>query len=514
MLTLLLKLLCLIKVAISLKPNVLFIVIDDLKPNLGCFGYKNAYTPNIDKLASKSFIFDNAFAQQALCGPSRVSFLTSRRPDSLHLYDVHSYWRDQVGNFTSLPQHFKENGYYTYSIGKIFHPGKTSNFTDDYPYSWSKIPFHSKTQRYKNDKACPDNQGKLKSNLLCPVDVSLQPDGTLPDIEILNAAASFLKFKENITNKPYFLAVGFHKPHIPFKFPIKYLDYHPLDKVELPSNRWRPSLMPEVAWNPWIDIRKRDDIKSLNITFPFGVIPDDYTKKIIQHYDASISYIDDLIGQLLKQVDNKTIIVLTSDHGFSHGEHGEFSKYSNFDVATKVPLIIYIPNLIKDKIVVKNLVELVDLFPTLVDLSQVSRPIPVCDINKKYEVLCTEGQSMVPILVKAVKKEYYLGKSAVFTQYPRPGTYPLYNSDQPALKDIKIMGYSIRTKRYRYTEWISFNHTNFKPNWSIVYGKELYDHLIDSKEDLNLENRPELLYIIKNLRKKLKLGWRHIQQNI
>lgn len=168
-----------------------------------------------------NFIY--TFFQQALCAPSRNSLLTSRRPDSLRLYDFYSYWRTTVGNFTTLPQYFKENGYFTYSIGKVFHPGISSNFSDDYPFSWSIKPFHPKTEVYMNSKVCIDANGNLAKNLLCPVIVNLQPDETLPDLESSQEAVRFLKNKEKITRKPFFLAVGFHKPHIPFKFPIEYL---------------------------------------------------------------------------------------------------------------------------------------------------------------------------------------------------------------------------------------------------------------------------------------------------
>uniref|UniRef100_A0A1Y1KS11 Sulfatase N-terminal domain-containing protein n=1 Tax=Photinus pyralis TaxID=7054 RepID=A0A1Y1KS11_PHOPY len=204
------------------KPNVLFIIVDDLRPSLGIYGDDNARTPNIDALAKKSAVFTNVFAQQALCAPSRNSFLTSRRPDSLHLYDFNSYWRDVAGNFTTIPQLFKENGYYTHSIGKVFHPGKSSNFTDDSLYSWSRSPYHPPTEKYKNAKVCVTRNG-LAQNILCPVIVNEQPGGSLPDLESLSAAKDFLKYHKQISTLPYFLAVGFHKPHIPLKFPIEYL---------------------------------------------------------------------------------------------------------------------------------------------------------------------------------------------------------------------------------------------------------------------------------------------------
>ncbi|XP_018572452.1 iduronate 2-sulfatase [Anoplophora glabripennis] len=497
------------KNAFAKQPNILFIIIDDLKPAIRSFGYKNAYTPNIDALAEKSFLFTKAFAQQALCAPSRNSLLTSRRPDTLHLYDFYNYWRATVGNFTTLPQYFKESGYYTYSVGKVFHPGISSNFTDDCPYSWSAKPFHPKTEVYENSKVCIDKDGSLAQNLLCPVIVDLQPKETLPDLETLNESLYFLRNKNKITTKPFFLAVGFHKPHIPFRFPLQYLDYHPLKNITLPSNRWRPSLLPDVAWNPWTDIREREDIKKINVPFPYGPLPDETIREIIQAYNAATSYIDDLVGKLLNEVDKNTIIVLTSDHGWSLGQHGEFAKYSNFEEATRVPLLIRVPHLTEKKIVCDNLVELVDIFPTLVDLTQVAQPLKVC--SNDTSIVCTEGLSLVPIMIKNIQNKISTKKSAVFTQYPRPGIHPSVepNSDKPHLKDIKIMGYSIKTQRYRYTEWIRFFPNNFTVDWSNTYGKELYDHFIDPEENMNLVNRNELSTTVKRLRIKLILGWRH-----
>lgn len=487
-----------------------FTITNDLRPAIKSFGDNDAVTPNIDKLSTKSFQFRNAFAQQALCAPSRNSFLTSRRPDSLHLYDFDNYWRSFAGNFTTLPQHFKNNGYFTHSIGKIFHPGASSNYTDDFPYSWSQKPFHPKTEAFMNAKTCIDSNGNYARNLICPVIVESQPMATLPDMESLIAAQTFLKNAKSL-NKSYFLAVGFHKPHIPFKFPYEYLNLHPLDKISLPKNRFRSSSLPTTAWNPWTDIRERDDFKKLNVSFPYGPVPDDFTKQILQAYRAATSYVDDLIGQLLRYVDKNTIIVLLGDHGWSLAEHGEFAKYSNYEVATKVPLLIHVPGLVSHEIISYDLVELVDIFPTLVDLTQISSPLITCPLNGTIQ-LCTEGRSLVPLMVEKLgKKGNYIKKAAIFTQYPRPGPYPTMhpNSDKPKLKDIKIMGYSIQTGQHRYCEWVEFNSKSLTANWTRLYANELYDHLIDPEENINLADRIELLSVIKELQNRLRLGWRY-----
>lgn len=297
--------------------------------------------------------------------------LTSRRPDVLHLYDWNSYWRKTVGNFTTLPQYFKENGYETLSIGKIFHPGPSSNYNDDYPMSWSNETFHPTTEQYMNDAVCCDKRTHtLQQNLVCPVNVKTQPSHTLPDMQSIAEAKRLLHtFKR--TQKPYFIAIGLHKPHIPFRFPSKYLRYHRIDKFQKNDFTHVPYNLPTVAYNPYNDIRRRDDVQHLNISFPFGPMEKHFAWHIRQAYYASVTYVDHLVGDLLKSVDfSTTIVALTSDHGYSLGEHAEWAKYSNYDIAVRVPLLIYTPqHQYSNAMHINEFVELVDIFPTLVDLA-------------------------------------------------------------------------------------------------------------------------------------------------
>ncbi|KAL4231270.1 hypothetical protein ACF0H5_008850 [Mactra antiquata] len=556
--------------------NVLFIIVDDLRPTLGCYDELYMKTPSIDLLAQNSVVFENAYCQQALCGPSRVSLLTSRRPDSTHLYDFYSYWRRVAGNFTTLPQHFKNNGYFTASVGKVFHPGKSSNYTDDYPYSWSVPAYHPSTQKYKMAKVCPGSDGKLHMNLVCPVDVDKMPEHTLPDIQSTQYAVNVLKNMSMNRQQPFFLAVGYHKPHIPLKYPKQYLDLYPLDKVPPVPNPTYPSKLPTVAWNPWTDLREREDIQSLNISFPYGPVPGEFSQLIRQSYFAATSYMDDQIGILLSKLheyglDNNTIISFVGDHGWSLGEHQEWSKYSNFEVSTRVPLMFYVPGvtssiqsrpfsnikLLRDteskistvqqnhsKMKVTNhkrtpvLAELVDLFPTLAELAFINEPF-TCPENSTFD-LCTEGSSLAPFIYKTsfnamfkmdnlsksdfskmvayfheheifknlANKNAFL-KTAAFSQYPRPSDIPMEDSDKPCLKNISIMGYSMRTSKYRYTEWVNFNHTSFKMDWSKVHARELYDHNLDSEENNNLAGVKQYHDLVNSLSHKLHLGWRY-----
>ncbi|TGZ50219.1 Uncharacterized protein DBV15_11577 [Temnothorax longispinosus] len=526
--------------AVVARPNILLIIVDDLRTTLGCYGDVNAYTPNIDALAEDSVVFTEAFAQQALCAPSRNSFLTSRRPDTLRLYDFYNYWRDEAGNYTTLPEHLKNNGYTTMSIGKVFHPGISSNGSDDSPYSWTEKPFHPYTDRYKNAPVCrTSSQSEAATNLICPVRVSTMPNKTLPDVETLREARKFIH-KHRKDSDPFFLAVGFQKPHVPFKYPKRYLKYHPIWKFKVPKPYLWPENVNNVSYNPWTDLRWRKDVARLKLIFPWERIP-----------------------------------------GWALGEHAVWSKYSNFDVAVHVPLIISIPTVTSDTDnysaiptdhtrynaqitnnvteyvrkykenlsgvyiqqgrnkstrnsalhlkkhcrVTEATVELVDIFPTVADLAGV--PIPICQINdtdddrshsrnvlisrKKTLDLCGEGITLLPLIKSTLECQTIPWKKAAFSQYPRPGIQPTLrpNSDKPRLKEINIMGYSLKTSDYRYTAWIPFAHETCKPDWDIIIAEELYDHRIDRAEDFNIEASPKMLKTKEYLRALLKDGWRN-----
>ncbi|KAM8909385.1 iduronate 2-sulfatase isoform 1-T1 [Spinachia spinachia] len=497
------------------RRNVLFIMADDLRTSLGCYGDAVAQTPNIDQLASRSQVFLNAYAQQAVCAPSRTSMLTSRRPDTTRLYDFNSYWRSHSGNYTTLPQYFKSKGYHTMSVGKVFHPGIASNHSDDYPYSWSTPAYHPASFRYEKEKVCKGEDGKLHANLLCAVSVAEQPGGTLPDMESTDEAVRLLESRAD-DDVPFFLAVGFHKPHIPFRIPQEYLSLYPIGEMTLAPDTDVPTLLPPVAYNPWTDVRLRDDVQKRNISFPYGPIPKDFQLRIRQHYYAAVSYVDAQVGRLLDALDrlrlaDSTVVVFCSDHGWSLGEHGEWAKYSNFDVSTRVPLIFYVPwvttknNWLEnstfpfidvvtqlerrakisppDVNVIRKVVELVSVFPTLCYLAGLKAPKPCPDISFQEE-LCTEGENMAYTFQHQEQRQSE--EAVAFSQYPRPSDTPQVNSDLPDLKDIKIMGYSLRSWDYRYTLWLGFNPETFQVNVSDVHAGELYMLADDPGQDKNI----------------------------
>lgn len=544
------------------KPNVLFIVIDDLRPELGCYG-SPVLTPNIDQLASQSIKFTNAHAQQTVCNPSRSSFLTSRRPDTTRVFDNSGYWRNIGGNFTTLPQYFKQNGYFTASIGKIFHHTATPNKTDDYPHSWSIPPYHPPTQQYKRAKVCLAPDGTKHEYLLCPVDPSQQPGGSLPDIQTADYTVSMMhnissrrqhrssEANKHLPREPFFLGVGFHKPHIPYKFPKEFLTLYPLKDVSIAPNPNLPSSLPEVAFEPYTSLREREDIAALNLSFPYGPVPLHYHKLIRQHYYAATSYVDFQVGKVLQSLEDNgfadnTIIVLVGDHGWQLGEHSEFAKFSNYATATRVPLMVYIPSSFSqdqqwnidglkhfrgrkfgfqnvftkwaDKtshghsstvggLVSDVLVELVDLFPTLTDLAGL-HSVKGCPLDSHDVQLCTEGFSQVPLMKSLTDGSKINWKNCTFSQYPRPSDVPQQNTDTPKTKDIKIMGYAIRTVKFRYTEWIGFSPSTFKGNWSDVHARELYDHQMDAYEDFNVVEQPQYRQVVDELSKALRGGWK------
>ncbi|XP_077983838.1 iduronate 2-sulfatase-like [Glandiceps talaboti] len=555
------------------KPNVLFVVYDDLRPTVGCYGGEYPYiTPNLDQLAKYSVRFDRAYAQQAVCGPSRTSFLTGRRPDTTRLYDFGSYWREFAGNFTTIPQHFKENGYFTVSMGKVMHPGIASNNSDDYPYSWSQPAYHPSSQKYHWTPSCPGPGGNHYRNLNCPLDVKVQPEGTLPDIQSTEYAIELLtnisqqqKTQSTKEKQPFFLALGYHKPHISFKYPQEFQDLYPLSSIKLAPNPTVPPKMPHVAWETMMMIRKRDDVKALNLSYPWAHVPDEFQLKIRQSYYASTTYVDSELGKVLSHLDqlgfaNDTVVVVFGDHGWSLGEHQEFEKYQNFETTTRVPMIVYVPGLTdkglkpkpsgekfpfidplkhgpklpdshqndkdlkpkkydpkrdyvepqKSGYASEHFVELVDIFPTLSELAGLEIP-KTCPENPFKVDFCTEGTSFVPVIENVVTGKYgrqFLWKNASFSQYPRPSDEPQPNSDLPDLRDIRIMGYTMRTVDYRYTEWLGFDPTHFKVDWSEVHGRELYIYSSDVNEDNNVAGEMQYQDLCQELSQKLRLGWR------
>ena len=457
----------------SARPNVLFVAIDDLRPVLGCYGNKTAVTPNIDRLADRGTVFQHAYCQQAVCSPSRMSLMTGRRPDTTRVWDLATHFRKSLPRVITLPQHFKAHGYHCRSIGKIYHGGGEP--AKD-PPSWSADPLFDIARDAKVRYATLENlRGVgLKRRAVEAADV---PDESYIDGMVCVAALDALAdLKKN--GKPFFLAVGFRKPHLPFCAPKKYWNLYQRKDFLPRAFQGHPREAPEVALRSWKELEGYTDIPE------DGMIPSGKVAELRHGYYACVSYVDALVGRLLERVTEldlhqNTVVCLWGDHGFHLGEQGLWTKANNYELSTRVPLIFSVPGQGRAGKVSKGLVELVDVYPTLSEVCGLSMPEGL------------EGTSLVPLL----KDPGRAWKAAAFSQYPRAmrGNRHRGHGD--------IMGYAIRTSRYRYVEWREWKTHK-------VVARELYDHEIDPEEMRNVSGEKSYARILRSQRKILVEGWR------
>lgn len=434
--------------------NVLFIAVDDLRNDLGCYGNAEAISPNIDRLAARGLVFNRAYCQQAVCNPSRASLLTGRRPDTLRIWDLPTHFRTLNPDVVALPQHFLANGYFTQDIGKIYHNWLHAMQGD--PVSWS-VPAVMHFENHGRDKPLVD--GPIPPNLA--VDAKcLQhdvPDEAYFDGRIANLAITALQERAQ-SEQPFFLAVGFWKPHAPFNAPKKYWDMFDREKVSMPRHPGWPIDAPDIARHDNREIMTRQGRK----------VTDDNVREMRHGYLANIAYLDAQVGKVLDELnrlklDDSTVIVFWSDHGYHLGEQTLWAKTSNFELDARVPLIIAAPTMSAGKST-DALAELTDLYPTLVD---------ICGLPAAEGV---EGVSLVPVLMDPSATV----RQAALTQFPRPAHF----AHEPP-KVPKAMGYSLRTNEYRYVEWRDWRSGE-------VVSRELYDHVHDPDETRNVAAQGEL----------------------
>ena len=484
------------------KPNVLFIIVDDLKPILGCYGDPFVKTPNIDRFAKEGVVFTNAYCQQAVCGPSRASFLTGMRPDYTGVWDLETEMRNINPEILSMPQFFKQNGYITAGIGKVF-DSRSVDENIDKP-SWS-IPFYKKSNdyypkemgkakgRYRGVKVLEEIEiyekiggakgltGKELSNFIKinakPSVESLDiPDNAYIDGATVLHSKDILKvLKENA--KPFFFAVGITKPHLPFAVPKKYWDLYNRDEIQLAEFRENANNSPLVAYHGAGELYKYADIPpiaSFSDVKGGMELPFDKQKELIHGYYASVSYADALIGKLISTLESldlkdNTIVTIIGDHGWHLGDHNLWCKHSNFEQATRIPMIFKIPGIKASK--TSALAEAVDIFPTLCDATGIKIPEQL------------QGVSLMPILkeIKSKVKDYAV------SQYRRG-------------KNMRTFGYSIRTERYRLTLWMKDFYRLYKPfDEGYIVSGELYDYDNDPLETENYYNNKEYVSVKKEL---------------
>lgn len=442
------------------RPNVLFIMADDFRPEMGCYG-STALTPNLDKLARRSVQFQRAYCQQAVCNPSRSSLLTGRRPDTLRLWNNGTHFRELNPEVTTLPLWFKEHGYTTRCVGKIFHNWHTAEKGDR--RSWSADEFLHYAN-HGDDK--PQVTGTLPPNL-----AMLNQDRGYPSTNITDCrdvpdeayydgrvAAEALRVLDQVKNEPFFLAVGFWKPHAPFNAPKKYWDLY--DRAKLPPlNSARPEGAPEIAFHQSTEV--------LGPAAKQKPVSSEQAAEMRHGYFANISYMDAQIGKVLNALEASgaaanTIIVFFADHGYHIGEHSLWGKTSDFEFDAHVPLLISDLRQPQAGHQTNALAELVDLFPTLVGLCGLPKPVGL------------DGSSLVPVLADPAASI----KPAAYTQHPRPAYY-----DREPDKKPKAMGYSVRTADVRYTEWRDWQT-------KAVIARELYLTEQDPSETRNHADDP------------------------
>lgn len=442
---------CQNKMQIQQKPNVLFIAIDDLRPTLGCYGDRQAISPNIDRVASQGIVFTRAYCQEALCNPSRASILTGLRPDQVGVTNLVSHFRKKLPHVVTLPQLFKRNGYESIGIGKIFH----EYYCTQDSISFSKPPTHNITYKIQQ-YYLPEHRSVEKTVSYECVDV---PDDTYEDGKVTNEAIQQLhEFKAS--RKPFFLAVGFRKPHLPFCAPEKYwLMYYDMMFDSIP-NQDRPINAPDIAYHQNDELRGYKDIPKQ------GLFDPGKAKALWHGYYACVSYIDAQVGNIMKTLKDlglaeNTIIVLWGDNGYHLGEQDIWCKATNFELDTRIPLIFSIPGMTKSAIRSNSIVEGVDIYPTLADL---------CELKPEGELA---GVSLKPILLNPEEKL----KNVAYSQVLRPYS-ALF------AKSSSHMGYSIRTDEWRCTSWYNLQ------NDSLEF-RELYNLKKTGIEKLNCSGEPK-----------------------
>ena len=474
------------------RPNVLFIAVDDMRPELGCYGNKIIKSPNIDRLAARGTLFNHAYVSQAVCSPSRTAMLTGLRPDATRVWDLETHFRVAQPDCITLPQHFKANGYHTAALSKVYHKGfedgrswsephwyATGQTVDTDPVDWTKqiVKKYGQGVNEFKDKADPaDNDNpnsakrvaKGKGVKSVAFEASANSDDQLPDGYTAAEAVRRLHDLKSI-GKPFFLAVGFLKPHLPFVAPKKYWDLYDPNIIPVPTIDHLPLGCPEFAGHNNSELHAYAGVPTEN------PIPEDFAKKLRHGYYACISYTDAQVGRLLDALDKEgladnTIIVLWGDHGWQLGDHGLWHKHTNFEIATRAPLFISVP---KQKTAGQKCdapVEFVDVYPTLADLCGLSIPAGLA------------GTSLKPFIENPAMAK----QKVAISQYPRSA----------GKAGGAVMGYSIRDEQYRLTVWR-------ERYGSKVIATELYDEKNDPTETVSLHDKPESKAIIAALSKFL-----------
>lgn len=438
--------------------NVLFLLVDDLRPTIGAYGDRFASTPKIDEFAQTAYVFDRAYTNQAVCVASRYNLLLGARSTSTGLYDFGRAFRDHYPDAVTMPEFYKNNGYYTAAIGKVFHVGHNT-YNDE--RSWTVPHAHDLVIEYADkskkgqtrEEALFANVPWTEANTLAKgaawecLDVE---DETYADGRVAQSAVERLAYLKK-QDQPFFLAVGFARPHLPFSVPKRYWDRYDETKMPMPNIKTNPRKSLPFANKRDGEIVQYQQIPTAADADPF---PDSLTRKLIHGYYAGVSYVDEQIGKVLSQLretglDKNTIVVLWGDHGYLLGEMGMWTKHVNHELANRIPLMLYIPGR-QGQRHAEALVETVDIFPTLTEL---------CGLPTISGEQPIDGKSFVPSLYNNRKKI----KDYVYHCFPRDGK----------------LGRAIRDERYRLIAWQPLDGSS-----PVQY--ELYDYANGLVEQENI----------------------------
>ncbi len=463
------------------KPNVLFIAVDDLRPEIGCYGNTIVKTPNMDRLAARGMVFNKAYCQQAVCSPSRTAIMTGLRPDATKVWDLVTHFRVAQPDCVTLPQHFKANGYHCAAINKVYHRGFEDGRSWSVPHWYSSgnsvdtdISDFSKRITTKHDVSVqefmsPMNKSDPDAKPGPAFEISLKAEVDLPDGA---AAAEAVKRLSSLKSKgsPFFLAVGFAKPHLPFVAPKKYWDLYDPNTIPVPTFDRLPEGSPKFAGHANGELHGYPGVPKED------PIPADFAKTLRHGYYACISYTDAQIGKLLDALDKEgladnTIIVLWGDHGWQLGEHGLWHKHTNFEIATRAPLLISVPKSKTAGMKCDAPVEFIDVYPTLAELCDLPAPSTKIDGSSMKKFLDSPSAPSTDVAI---------------SQYPRRD--PATGTD--------LMGYSIRDSRWRAVFWRDRSGPT-------VVATELYDEQNDPNETVSLAAKPEYQSMMETFSKLL-----------
>jgi len=486
------------------KLNVLFVSIDDLGPNLGVYDNPIMVSPHLDSFAGHAATFRRAYCQAAVCAPSRASLMTGLRPDSTRVWHLGDKFRELHPNIVTIPQHFSKHGYYTACIGKIFHnymPDSVSWDEPDLRPEQYKRPEWLKRDGetfYVNEET--QRKQKIKRDKLIAKRPNYYADGwnngpaweweDVHDSMYYDGAQTELAMRtlSRLAQKdqPFFLALGYFRPHLPFSVPKKYWDLYDRNEIPLARNPYVPHNSPVMSMNSMYELRGYDGFKSLKHPTENEMSED--TARILKHgYYASISYVDAQFGKVLRHlkelgVADNTIVVVWGDHGWKLGEHNGWGKMTNYNIDIHVPLLVYTPEKMKRGTAIWEITELVDIAPSLFELAHIPAPDYL------------QGTSFVPLMMDPNTP----WKQAAFSQFHRR---PKVTPDGG-----RYMGYSIKTKDYHYVRWYTWDHK------AGVHGdfvtEELYDNKTDPDENDNIAGDSSNQELIAQLKQQLEAGWR------